>query len=126
VLILETKVKHLNTIAALALCAGLAGCSIAPSSSGAQGSRYTYRSAHTPGQAAACFAHNAEEHSSALVAEVQSEADWARALVHVRNGVFYASAEFRRSAGGATGTILLNVTTSGDRADLFRELVEGC
>jgi hypothetical protein len=108
------------------LCCALVSCSLRSTPNVSHGSRHTYQSSRSPEQAAACFARNAEEHSSALVAEVQTQTDWAQALVHVRNGVFYASAEFRRTARGAAGTIILNVTTSGRRSDLFQELLEGC
>jgi hypothetical protein len=119
-------VKFFNSIAFVILCCAVVACSTRPAPNVSHGSRHTYQSARTPEQAAACFARNAEEHSSALVAEVQSQPDWAQALVHVRNGVFYASAEFRRTARGAAGTIVLNVTTSGRGDDLFQELLEGC
>ena len=109
----------------LMACIWLASCA-APKSAASYGSRHTHRTQLSPQDAAACFARNAEEHSGALVAEVQKERDWAQAIVSVRNGVFYASAEYRRSATGATGAIALNVRTSGRRDDLFLALVEGC
>lgn len=122
----RNRMKELNVVAALAVCAALAACSVTRGASGPQGSRHTYQSSQTPAAAAACFARNAEEHSSALVAEVQSQPDWAQVIVSVRNGAFYASADFRRTGSGARGEIVLNVTTSGRRNDLFSELVQGC
>jgi hypothetical protein len=119
-------VKLFRAIVVVILCCGVVACSLRSAPNVAHGSRHAYQSSRSPEQAATCFARNAEEHSSALVAEVQSQPDWAQALVHVRNGVFYASAEFRRTARGAAGTIILNVTTSGRRDDLFQELLEGC
>ena len=112
-------------IVLLMSCVWLAGCA-APKPVASYGSRHTHRTQLSPQDAAACFARNAEEHSGALTAEVRSERDWAQAIVNVRNGVFYASAEYRRSATGATGAITLNVRTSGRRDDLFAALVEGC
>ena len=114
----------LAIIALLTACVWLAGC--ATSKPASYGSRHTHRTQLSPQDAAACFARNAEEHSGALIAEVRAERDWAQAIVNVRNGVFYASAEYRRSATGATGAITLNVRTSGRRDDLFLALVEGC
>ena len=111
-------------IVVLMACAWLAGC--ATSKPASYGSQHTHRTQLSPQDAAACFARNAEEHSGALIAEVRSERDWAQAIVNVRNGVFYASAEYRRIAAGATGAITLNVRTSGRRDDLFLALVEGC
>jgi hypothetical protein len=92
----------------------------------AYGSRHTLRFQQPPDKAAACFARNAEEHSSALVAEVRPGRDSAQVIVRVKNGVPYATADFQRAGTGSTGTIALNVTSTGRRNDLVDALVEGC
>ena len=103
----------------------LAACA-APGRDNAPGpSRQSVRVRLPPDQAAACFARNAEEHSSALVAEVSSARDRAEVVVRVRNGVFYASADFRRAGSGSTAALTLNVTTRR-RSDLVDALFEGC
>jgi hypothetical protein len=79
-----------------------------------------------PAPAAACFARNAEEHSSALVAETHSEGDRAETIVRVKNGVLYGTATFVRAGAGSNATITLNVTTTGRRSDLVDALIEGC
>ena len=78
-----------------------------------------------PDQAAACFARNAEEHSGALVAEVRPGRDRAEVVVRVRNGVLYATADFRRAGAGSTAALTLNVITKR-RSDLVDALFEGC
>lgn len=99
-----------------------AACAQAQRERGAYGASHTHRSQLPPEQAARCFARNAEEHSSALVAEVTG----ADVTVRVKNGVTYGTAAYRRSGAGSTGTITLNVTTSGRRNDLIQSLVQGC
>ena len=88
----------------------------------------SHRFIHSPQQAAACFARNAEEHSSALVSEVrQPDArGHVEVIVRVKNGVTYATADFRPSSTGSNGTIKLAVYSSGGNRDLIRSLVEGC
>ena len=71
-------------------------------------------------------ARNAEEHSSALAAEVRSGRDRAQVVIRVKNGITYAIADFERAGSGSTGSIQLNVATSGRRNDLLDALVEGC
>ena len=118
----------LRTIAALGICTLLAACSFgqAASDSGSVGSTHTVRLQQAPAQAARCFARNAEEHSSALVAEVNSTRDGgAETIVKVKNGVLYASADFRRAAAGSSATITLMVMTRR-RSELLDSLLEGC
>jgi hypothetical protein len=110
----------------LAMLVVLAGCAQAQRQSGAYGSTHTFRSQQPPERAARCFARNAEEHSSALMAEVTPGSDIARVVVRVKNGVTYATADFRRSAAGSTGSITLMVVSSGRRSDLLDSLTEGC
>jgi hypothetical protein len=106
------------------LLAVIAGCAQTPS--GGLGSSHRHTFGQPPAEAARCFARNAEEHSSALVAEISTSSDAAQVVVRVKNGVHYATADFRRSGSGAVGTIALNVRTSGRTSDLLDNLVEGC
>ena len=110
------------------LLAGLlaGGCSGAQRGGGDTGSVHSHRFKQPPREAAQCFARNAEEHSSALAAEVNGTRDGAEVVVRVRNGVTYATADFRKSGAGSAGTITLMVRTSGRRSDLLDALVEGC
>ena len=103
-----------------------AGCAVSPRHPASYGSRDTHRFGQSPEQAAACFARNAEEHSSALAAEVRPGRDRARVVVRVKNGVTYAIADFERAGSGSTASIVVNVATSGRRNDLVDALVEGC
>ena len=113
--------------ACLAVFAIVTGCAASQRDSGAFGSRHTHRFHQPPEKAARCFAHNAEEHSSALVSEVRVGRDGsAEVTVRVKNGVLYATADIRRAGEAATGTINLMVRTSGRRNDLLDALVEGC
>ena len=104
----------------------MAGCAVSPRQPPSYGSRHTHRFEQAPEHAAACFARNAEEHSSALAAEVRPGRDRARVVVRVKNGLTYAIADFERAGSGSTASIVLNVATSGRRNDLFDALVEGC
>lgn len=110
----------------LMMVACVAGCAVSPRQPASYGSRHTHRFQQSPEQAAACFARNAEEHSSALAAEVRPGRDRAQVVVRVKNGVTYAIADFERAATGSTASIVLNVATSGRRNDLLDALVEGC
>lgn len=87
-----------------------------------------HRFMHPPQQAAACFARNAEEHSSALASEIRPPdgRGQVEVIVRVKNGVTYATADFRPAGTGANGTIRLAVVSSGGVRDLVRSLVEGC
>ena len=104
----------------------LSGCSYAQRQGGAGGAQHTYRSQQSPEKAARCFAHNAEEHSSALKSEVTERDNAAQVVVRVRNGVTYATADFRRSGAGSVGTIVTMVVSSGRRSDLLDSLTQGC
>jgi hypothetical protein len=104
----------------------LAACAVSPRQSVSHGSRHVHRFQQPPEQAAACFGRNAEEHSSALAAEVRPGRDRAQVVVRVRNGITYAIADFERAGSGSTGSIQLNVARSGRRNDLLDALVEGC
>ncbi len=79
-----------------------------------------------PDKAAACFAHNAQEHSSALVAEVRPAGDEVRVIVRVKNGVLYGTGGFRRAGTGSTATIALSVVSTGGNRDLLDALIDGC
>jgi hypothetical protein len=115
-----------TTIATFILAALLAGCSTPARQTAPTGSRNTVRLQQPPDKAAACFARNAEEHSSALVAEVHPRGDTAEVIVRVRNGAYYGSGDFQRAGSGSSATIVLNVTTTGRRSDLMDALLEGC
>jgi hypothetical protein len=88
----------------------------------------SHRFIHPPRQAASCFARNAEEHSSALVAEVRLPDARGRVevIVRVKNGVAYAIVELRPTGTGSNGTIRLAVFSSEGNQELVRSLVEGC
>jgi hypothetical protein len=109
---------------ALALC--VTACSTPSGRSAAQGSRQTVRLQQPPNEAAACFARNAEEHSSALSAEISQRGNSAEVIVRVKNGVLYGTGEFQRAGAGSTASISLMVTTTGRRSDLLDALLEGC
>lgn len=108
------------------MVACVAACAVSPRQGVSYGSRHAHRFQQPPEQAAACFARNAEEHSSALAAEVRPGGDRAQVVVRVKNGVTYAIADFERAGSGSTASIVLNVATSGRRNDLVDALVEGC
>ena len=103
-----------------------AGCALVAEDAFA--STVKHRFAQSAQKAAACFAHNAREHSSALVAEVRPPDDRGRVevIVRVRNGVTYATAEVRPAGQRAEGTIELMVVSSRGRRELVRSLTEGC
>lgn len=111
-------------VVAVALC--INACSAPPRAAGAPVSPSGVRLSSPPGEAAACFARNAEEHSSALVAELRPGRDRAEVIVRVRNGVLYGTASFARAGNGSTADIRLNVTTTGRRSDLIDALTKGC
>jgi hypothetical protein len=114
------------SIAGLLVLALLAGCAQAQRQSGQFGSTHTHRFLKPPREAAHCFARNAEEHSSALVAEVNARDSGAEVIVRVKNGVTYATADLRRASTGSSGAITLMVRSSGRNDDLLGALVEGC
>lgn len=110
--------------AAIAVC--LSACASAPRAASAPGSPSSVRLSSPPNEAAACFARNAEEHSSALAAEVRPGRERAEVTVRVKNGVLYGTASFERAGNGSAADIRLNVTTTGRRSDLIDALTEGC
>jgi hypothetical protein len=114
------KAFVLVLLATLGACTGIG---LEPAS---RSSTHGYRSQQSPENAARCFARNAEEHSSALMSEVTTQENRASVVVNVRNGITYATADFRRSGAGSVGTINLNVLTSGSQRDLVASLTEGC
>ena len=101
-----------------------------PVSSGAAsgtGSRHVVRLELPPLEAARCFARNAEDHSSALASEARAASDGgAETIVRVKNGVTYATAQFRRAGNGSAGNVQLMVTTLGRQSDLLDALFQGC
>ena len=101
----------------------LAACATPSRETGA--SRHTARMRLPPAEAAACFGRNAEEHSSALVAEVRLASDRANVVVRVKNGVLYATADFRRAGSRSNVTLELNVHTRR-MSELVDALLEGC
>jgi hypothetical protein len=115
------------TIGGLLAAALLTACAPFPArDSAGTGSRHEVRLKLPPAKAARCFARNAEEHSSALMSEVRADGDSAQTIVRVKNGVTYATAEFRRAGNGSTGDVQLMVTTTGRQSDLVDALFEGC
>jgi hypothetical protein len=91
------------------------------------GSHHVVRLKLPPLEAARCFARNAEEHSSALAAEAHADrAGGAETIVRVKNGVTYATGQFRPSGNGSTGEIELMARTSGRQSDLLDALFQGC
>lgn len=85
-----------------------------------------HRFALPPDAAARCFARNAEEHSSALVAEVSSGRGSYDVAVNLRNGLPYAAAHVESAGTGARGVIELNVRSSRGTQELLDALVYGC
>jgi hypothetical protein len=116
-----------KTWMAVLLALACAACAQLPGEARGAGSRHTHRFTQPPEKAAQCFARNAEEHSSALVAEVlaRGSGQW-EVVVRVKNGVLYAGARLERAGTGSSGAVTLMVTTTGRRDELLRELVEGC
>ena len=104
----------------------LAGCALVAEHASA--STVRHRFAQSPQKAAACFAHNAREHSSALVAEVRPPDSRGRVevIVRVKNGVTYATADLRPAGARAQGTITLMAFSLRGTGELVRSLVEGC
>lgn len=105
----------------------VAACAQAQRESGGYGSSHTHRFQQPAERAARCVASNAEAHSGALVSEVRVDRDaGAHVIVRVKNGVTYATADIRRAGTASSGTITLNVRSSGRGADLLSVLVKGC
>ena len=116
----------MNPLSALLVLTLVAGCAQQQRSPAQYGSSHSHRFQKPPQEAARCFARNAEEHSSALVAEVNARDNSAEVIVRVKNGVTYATADFRRAGAGSSGSVTLMVRSSGRNDDLFGALVEGC
>lgn len=104
----------------------LVGCSLVPQ--GGPADSLTHQFAQSPQAAGACFARNAENHSSALVAEVTAPDAQGRVvvIVRVRNGVPYAKAELRPAGTRSVGTISLNVSSVRGPRQLVETLTDGC
>lgn len=113
-------------IAILTVIAATSGCGMLPGGGDSLAGTFSHRFRLPPQQAAQCFARNAEDHSSALVARVHPTRDGAEVLVNVKNGVPYATADFKRAGGGSSAAVTLNVRTTGSRADLIDALTKGC
>jgi hypothetical protein len=116
-----------KTWLAILLSVTCAACTQLSKEARGAGSRHTHRFTQPPEKAAQCFARNAEEHSSALVAEVlaRGSGEW-EVVVRVKNGVPYGGVRLERAGSGSSGVVTLMVTTTGRRDDLLRELVDGC
>ena len=108
------------------LLPALASCALVQEDKSADTVRHQF--AQAPQQAGACFGRNAEEHSSALVAEVRppDARGHVEVIVRVKNGVLYATADIRPSGPRAEGAITLMVVSSRGSRELVRTLVEGC
>jgi hypothetical protein len=117
---------HAAVLALIASVLLASACGTPSRQSAAHGSRHTVRLQQPPDAAAGCFARNAEEHSSALVAQVRPRGFAAEVIVRVKNGVLYASGDFHRAGAGSTANIMLMVSTTGRRSDLLEMLVKGC
>ena len=104
----------------------LGACAVSPSGDD-YGSTHTHRFKLPPQAAAECFARNAEAHSSALVSQVTPTAEGgARVLVQVKNGITYATGDFRRAGNASVASIALMVVGSVGRDDLVGSLTQGC
>lgn len=115
-----------HVLAGVALATLLAGCPFVQDSGSVTTVKHTFTL--PPPQAAACFARNAERHSSALVAEVGAVD--ARGVVtvevNVRNGVPYASAELRPAGRGSGGILTFMVIAKSGMGQLVGMLTQGC
>jgi hypothetical protein len=109
--------------AAFALTLVCAGCAYTNSDTH---TRHVRRFALQPEAASRCFARNAEEHSSALVAQISRGGNGYDVTVNVRNGLPYAAAHIESGGTGARGVIELNVIPSQGTRQLLDALVEGC
>src|SRR5512139_3435284 len=120
------KGKMTRAIVSSLLPLMLAGCGLVQEDTSA--STVRHRFAQSPQRAGACFARNAEAHSSALVAEVRppDARGHVEVIVRVRNGVLYATVELRPEGARADGTITLMASSPRGTQDLVRTLVEGC
>jgi len=116
----KTRVVYPLLLLALASCA--------PVQKDTPGNAVEHLFAQPPQRAGACFARNAEEHSSALVAEVRPPDARGRVevIVRVKNGVTYATADIRPVRDAAEGTLTLMAISSRGSRELLRTLIEGC
>src|SRR4051812_26967556 len=96
--------RRVRALVLSVIALSLAACGTSPRQSGVQGSRQTVRLQQPPNEAAACFARNAEEHSSALVAEIRARGSGAEVIVRVRNGVLYGTGDFQRAGSGSSAS----------------------
>jgi hypothetical protein len=117
-------VRALFAALLVAACSG--ACAQVPRQSAGVGARHAHHFKLPADKAAACFARNAEEHSSALKAEVQRRGAAANVIVRVKNGVLYATAEIEPASAGSDASIILMVRTNNPRDELLQSLVEGC
>lgn len=113
-------------VACSTVLAMLAGCSLLRDETSTGTVRHTF--SQPPQRAAACFARNAEAHSSALAAEVRAPDARGRVevIVRVKNGVLYATADIRPAGARAEGTLTLMAISKGGTRQLVEALVEGC
>ena len=123
------KSPTVRTVVGALACGAIllvAACATPAPSSGV-GAKHSHRFALPADKAAACFARNAEEHSSALVSEVRTRANGGReVIVRVKNGVLYANAEIDPAGSGSRATITLMVVSRSGQGDLLASLTEGC
>ena len=120
------RIARKASILCVVLLLMLAGCG--PVQQETSGNTVQHVFTLPPERAGACFARNAEAHSSALVAEVQPPDALGRVqvVVRVKNGVTYATADIRPAGGAAHATITLMAISLRGSSELVRSLVEGC
>ena len=120
------KMTGVSLRSTLVLTLALAGCG--PAREGALPDTVRHSFELPPQRAAACFARNAEAHSSALIAEVRppDARGHVEVIVRVKNGVPYATADLRPVGQRAEGTITLMAISSAGTDALVRSLVDGC
>lgn len=115
-----------QALACAMLYAVLAGCSLVRDDAGSGAVRHSF--SLPPQRAAACFARNAEAHSSALAAEVRAPdaRGHIEVIVRVKNGVLYATADIRPAGSRSDGILNLMVVSKGGTRQLVESLVDGC
>ncbi len=115
-----------RALGCVALAALLAGCPFVPDAGSPATIQHTFSLA--PQHAAACFARNAEHHSSALIADVgvPNTRGVVTVDVNVKNGVPYASVELRPAGRGSEGTLTLMVIAKSGIRQLVEALTHGC
>lgn len=120
------KANLTDIVVSIVLLLMTAGCSMVREERSSSPIKHQF--AQPPRAAAACFARNAEAHSSALVAEVKP-ADArgnVEVIVRVKNGVLYATVDLRPAGARSEGMISLMVISRRGTAELVSSLVEGC